>query len=415
MIVLADCNNFYASCERVFNPKLKNKPVIVLSNNDGCVIARSNESKALGIQMGEPAFKIKDIIIKHRVYVFSTNFALYGDMSSRVMSILKDESPLTEIYSIDEAFMDFSTISDYAKLAYKIKEKVSISTGIPVSFGVAKTKTLAKVANHIAKKYTTDNIFVMNDSIKILKKFPISKVWGIGRSNSSMLINHGVKTAYDFINLNENWVQQKMSIVGLKILRELKGIQCFDINDYPKRKKSICTSRTFPKDSNNLKYIEQAISNHATRCAEKLRKEKSCALHIGVFLNVNRFKNSDKYQNGFRVAMFEVATNDTMKIIEASKLLLKSIYRKNIFYKKAGVIMGDIVPQNQVQLHLFNDSSQDIKIKKLLENVDFINKKMGRNTIKFLAQGLAKREKLKQENLSPCYTTRWEDILKIDC
>ena len=173
MIVLADCNNFYASCERVFNPKLKNKPVIVLSNNDGCVIARSNESKALGIKMGEPAFKIKDIIIKNRVYVFSTNFALYGDMSSRVMSILRDESPLTEIYSIDEAFMDFSAISNYSELAYKIKDKVSISTGIPVSFGVAKTKTLAKVANHIAKKYTDDNIFIMNDSIKILKKFPI--------------------------------------------------------------------------------------------------------------------------------------------------------------------------------------------------------------------------------------------------
>ena len=415
MIVLADCNNFYASCERVFNPKLKNKPVIVLSNNDGCVIARSNESKALGIKMGEPAFKIKDIIIKNRVYVFSTNFALYGDMSSRVMSILRDESPLTEIYSIDEAFMDFSAISNYSELAYKIKDKVSISTGIPVSFGVAKTKTLAKVANHIAKKYTDDNIFIMNDSIKILKKFPIHKVWGIGRAHSDMLTNYGIKTAYDFMNLNESWVQQKMAITGLKILRELKGVQCFDINDHPKRKKSICTSRTFPKDSNDIKYIEQAISNYATRCAEKLRKEKSCALHIGVFLNVNRFKNSDRYQNGFRAAMFEVATNDTMKIIEVSKLLLKSIYRKNIFYKKAGVIVGDIVPENQVQLHLFNDSSKDIKIRKLLQSVDLINQKMGRNTVRFLAQGLSERQKLKQENLSPCYTTSWGDILKIDC
>ena len=202
MIVLADCNNFYASCERVFNPKLKNKPVIVLSNNDGCVIARSNESKALGIQMGEPAFKIKDIIIKHRVYVFSTNFALYGDMSSRVMSILKDESPLTEIYSIDEAFMDFSSISDYRKIALKIKTKVSKSTGIPVSFGIAKTKTLAKVANHIAKKHTDNNFFVIENSEQLLKRFPISKVWGIGRSHSKMLDNFGVKTADDFINLN---------------------------------------------------------------------------------------------------------------------------------------------------------------------------------------------------------------------
>ncbi len=177
MIVLADCNNFYASCERVFNPKLKNKPVIVLSNNDGCVIARSNESKALGIKMGEPVFKIKDIILKQHVYVFSTNFALYGDMSSRVMSILRSESPSIEIYSIDEAFMDFSSISNYSEVAYKIKEKVSNSTGIPVSFGLAKTKTLAKVANHIAKKYTTDNIFIMDENnLDILKKFPISNI-----------------------------------------------------------------------------------------------------------------------------------------------------------------------------------------------------------------------------------------------
>tara|TARA_Y100001954_G_scaffold232559_2_gene284073 strand:+ start:514 stop:1761 length:1248 start_codon:yes stop_codon:yes gene_type:complete len=414
MIVLADCNNFYASCERVFNPKLKNKPVIVLSNNDGCVIARSDESKSLGIKMGEPVFKIKDIIIKHKVYVFSTNFALYGDMSSRVMSILRDKSPITEIYSIDEAFMDFSSISNYSSLAYDIKEKVSKSTGIPVSFGVAKTKTLAKVANHIAKKHADDNIFIMNDSDDILKKFPISKVWGIGSAHFGMLINYGVKTAYDFINLNESWVQQKMSIIGLKILRELRGIRCFDINEHPKRKKSICTSRTFPKDSNDIKYIEQSISNYAARCAEKLRKEKSCALHIGVFLNVNRFKNTNKYQNTFKVAKFEVATNDTMRIIEVSKLILKSIYRKNIYYKKAGVILGDIIPENQVQLNLFNNSFKDIKIRTLLKNVDIINQKMGRDTVKFLAQGISRRQKLKQENLSPCYTTRWEDILKIN-
>jgi DNA polymerase V len=416
MIVLADCNNFYASCERVFNPKLKNKPVIVLSNNDGCVIARSNESKALGIKMGEPVFKIKDIILKHHVYVFSTNFALYGDMSSRVMSILRSESPSIEIYSIDEAFMDFSSISNYSEVAYKIKEKVFNSTGIPVSFGLAKTKTLAKVANHIAKKYTTDNIFIMDEnSLDILKKFPISDIWGIGRAHSKMLNYHGIKTAYQFIKLDENWVQKKMSINGLKVLKELKGIECFSIDQYPKRKKSICTSRTFSKDTNDINYIEQSISNYGARCAEKLRKEKSCAQYIGVFLNVNRFKNYDNYHNGFRATMFDIATNDTMKIIEASKKLLSSIYKKNIDYKKAGVIIGDIVPENQVQLNLFNNFKKDLKAKELFKSLDSINRKMGRGTVKFLAQGVSTRSKIKQENLSPCYTTKWEDILKINC
>ena len=273
MIALADCNNFYASCERVFNPKLKNKPVIVLSNNDGCVIA-SNESKALGVKMGEPAFKIKDIIEKNKIYVFSTNFALYGDMSSRVMSILRDELPSIEIYSIDEAFMDLSSISNYSDITFKIKSKVSKSTGIPVSFGVAKTKTLAKIANYIAKKHTDSNVFIMHETEKILKHFPLSEIWGIGKSHSKMLNQCGVKTAFDFINLDEKWVQKNMAITGLKILRELKGEQCFLINEQPQRKKSICTSRTFPKDTGNLNFIQESISNYAARCAEKLRKQK---------------------------------------------------------------------------------------------------------------------------------------------
>lgn len=415
MIVLADCNNFYASCERVFNPKLKNKPVIVLSNNDGCVIARSNESKALGIKMGEPAFKIKNIIEKNKVYVFSTNFALYGDMSSRVMSILRDEVPSIEIYSIDEAFMDLSSISNYADITFKIKSKVSKSTGIPVSFGVAKTKTLAKIANHIAKKHTDSNVFIMHETEKILKYFPLSEIWGIGKSHSKMLNQYGVKTALDFINLDEKWVQKNMAITGLKILRELKGEQCFLVNEQPQRKKSICTSRTFPKDTDNLNFIEESISNYATRCAEKLRKQKSCARYVSVFLNTNRFKNPGNYYNDFKSMTFDVSTNDTMEIIEKSKKILNDIYREGINYKKAGVILGDIVPENKVQLNLFSSSKKYIKMKSLFDSIDIINQKMGRDTVKFLSQGISKRQKLKQENFSPCYTTRWSDILEVNC
>lgn len=418
MIALADCNNFYASCERVFNPKLKDKPVIVLSNNDGCIIARSNEAKALGIKMGEPAFKIKNIIEQNSVYVFSTNFALYGDMSNRVMSILGNIVPSFEIYSIDEAFMDFSWISNYHKFACQIKEKVSKSTGIPISIGVAKTKVLAKIANHIAKRYSTNNVFVMTKNkeiFKILKKLPVSKLWGIGNSHTKMLNSHGVKTAYDFITLDESWVQKKMTIMGLKILYELKGKSCFTIDLYSQRKKSICTSRTFATDINDITLLQEAIANHAARCAEKLRKEKSCAKYIGVLLNTNPFGGLENYYNGYKSIMLETSTNDSIEIIRTSNKLLKSIYKEGYSYKRSGVILGDIIPENQIQLNLFNTSKNFSRRKELFRRVDFINQTMGQNKVKLLAQGVSKRWKLKQENLSPCYTTRWNDLLKVYC
>ena len=286
MIALADCNNFYASCERVFNPKIKSKPVIVLSNNDGCVIARSNEAKTLGIKMGEPVFKIRNIIDQNKVYIFSTNFALYGDMSNRVMSLLNDMVPSLEVYSIDEAFLDFDGIRDYSQLAYDIKTKVQKSTGIPISIGVAKTKTLAKIANYIAKKNSKNNIFIINENSnfsELFKKISISNLWGIGNSYSFILNNYGVKTIYDFMCLNESWVQNTMNIVGLKMLRELKGESCFPIDANPSTKKNISTSRTFKADISDMRLIKQAVSNHAVRCAEKLRKQKSSGRYIGVF------------------------------------------------------------------------------------------------------------------------------------
>ncbi len=399
MIALADCNNFYASCERVFNPKLKDKPVIVLSNNDGCIIARSNEAKALGIKMGEPAFKIKNIIEQNSVYVFSTNFALYGDMSNRVMSILGGIVPSFEIYSIDEAFIDFSWVSNYHKFACQIKEKVSKSTGIPISIGVAKTKVLAKIANHIAKRYSTNNVFVMTKNKEITK----------------MLNSHGVKTAYDFITLDESWVQKKMTIMGLKILYELKGKSCFSIDLYPQRKKSICTSRTFATEINDITLLQEAIANHAARCAEKLRKEKSCAKYIGVLLNTNPFGRLENYYNGYKAIMLESSTNDSIEIIRTSIKLLKSIYKKGYSYKRSGVIMEDIIPETHIQLKLFNTSKNYSRRKELFRRVDFINQTMGQNKVKLLAQGVSKRWKLKQENLSPCYTTRWNDLLKVYC
>jgi len=414
MIALADCNNFYASCERVFNPKLKNKPVIVLSNNDGCVIARSNEAKTLGIKMGEPVFKIKNIINQNKVYVFSTNFALYGDMSSRVMSLLNDMVPSLEIYSIDEAFLDFDGIRDCDQLVYDIKAKVQKSTGIPISIGVAKTKTLAKIANYIAKKNSKNNIFIMNETSnfsELFKRIPISKLWGIGNSYSFILNNYGIKTIYDFMCLSESWVQKTMNIVGLKMLRELKGDPCFPIDLSPSTKKNISTSRTFKNDISDMRLLKQAISNHAVRCAEKLRKQKSSGRYIGVFLKTNPFKKRSRYHSAYNFSILSTATNDSIDIVDIANKLLESIYKKGYEYKKSGVVISDIVPENQVQLSLFNNPKNHIIRKKLFDKIDFINRTMGRNKVRILAQGIP--EKLKQENLSPCYTTRWEDLLRV--
>ncbi|RPH01768.1 MAG: Y-family DNA polymerase [Candidatus Pelagibacter sp. TMED153] len=418
MIALVDCNNFYASCERVFNPKLKNKPVVVLSNNDGCVIARSNEAKSLGIKMGEPAFKIRSIVEQNDVFIFSTNLALYGDMSNRIMSLLGDIAPSFEVYSIDEAFLDFKGILDCSELAFYIKKIVVKATGVPVSVGVAKTKTLAKIANHIAKKHSKNNVFLMIDDadiLEMLKKTPVSQVWGFGSAHSKMLNSYGVKTAYDFINLNEGWVQKNMNIVGVKILRELKGEQCFFINSSPQNKKSICTSRTFPRDVSDINLIKEAISNHAMRCSEKLRKQKSSAKYIGVFLNTNPFNKQGSYCNSYKSAILETYTNDSIEILKVAGKLLKSIYNKGYSYKKSGVIISNILPENQIQLNLFNNLKNHPQRKDLFKKIDFINKTMGRDTVRILSQGISKSWKIGKENLSPCYTTRWNELLKVKC
>ena len=415
MIALADCNNFYASCERVFNPKLKNKPLVVLSNNDGCIIARSNEAKTLGIKMGEPVFKIRDIIQRNNVHLFSTNFALYGDMSSRVMSLLSEISPSIEIYSIDEAFMDFKGIRNMKKYATEARESIKRSTGIPISIGIAKTKTLAKIANHIAKRQTDSGVYKLENKEQIasaLRSLPVSKLWGVGAQTSRMLNSYGVKTAHDFVMLNEKWVLKKMTITGLKMHRELLGENYFSINNHPDKKKSICTSRSFSSNMSDFESIKQSIVSHATRCAEKLRAQQSCARNVSVILQTNPFSVRDEYYSGYKSIDIETPSSDSIDIIAYATKLLKAIYKKGFHYKKSGVIIGDIIPQSQVQLSLF---SKNLNRVKLYRSVDFINKTMGRDKIQIAGQGILKRQRLAKENLSPCYTTRWSDLLKIQC
>ena len=404
MIALADCNNFYASCERVFNPALKDKPVVVLSNNDGCIIARSNEAKALGVRMGEPVFKARRIIEENNVNVFSTNFALYGDMSKRVMSLLDILSPEIEIYSIDEAFMDFSGIKNCFNLGLKMRDTVAKHTGIPISIGIAKTKTLAKVANHLAKRYSKKGVYVLNrkkQTTDILKSIPVSKVWGIGSKYTKMLNSYGVESAYDFVMLDEDWVLNKMTIVGLKIQHELKGKPCISIDTNPLSKKNICISRSFGVSVTQFRSLKESISAHAARCAEKLRLEKGCARYVSVILKTNPFSVSDEHYYGYKSTNLDVPTNDTFDIINTAETLLKSIYKEGLVYKKSGVIVGDIIPQSRIQLNIFDIDQKRDRRKNLNSAVDFINQAMGRSTIHIGSQGINRRWQLKQERLSP--------------
>ena len=414
MIALADCNNFYASCERVFNPKLARKPVVVLSNNDGCVIARSNEAKKLGIKMGEPAFKIKNIVERYNVNVFSTNFALYGDFSRRVMNTFRTEVNKIEVYSIDEAFLDFADLADKER-AIQIKKKVQMWTGIPVSIGIAKTKTLAKVANHIAKKYTKVGCFMFDDEDLIrraLNVFPVEDLWGIGRKHAKRLKEVGIFNALQFREADTGWIKRDFSINGVKLQKELNGEVYYPLETTIQRKKNICTSRSFGKAIKELSILKEAVSSHANTCAAKLRKEKSCCSTISIFLSTNPFKEQTKQYHPYRVFHLDVATNDSVEIVKFALKGLDQIYRSDYIYKKVGVIVGRTIPESQVQLSFFDNLDRD-KRREINSAIDSINSKMGRNKVKLAVQGTGRKWKLRQERLSPCYTTCFSDILEV--
>ncbi|MBT6871329.1 MAG: Y-family DNA polymerase [Candidatus Marinimicrobia bacterium] len=417
MIALADCNNFYASCERVFRPNLNDKPVVVLSNNDGCVIARSNEAKVLGIKMGEPAFKSRDIFDRNGIHVFSTNFALYGDFSNRVMSILSDSVPSIEIYSIDEAFMNFRGIPNQEEFAIELRKKILQWTGIPISIGIAPSKTLSKVANSIAKKKRKNGVCILMDkheTLEYLKLFPVSNLWGVGRKFSKMLEKNGIHNAYELTQKSDNWLQKYMSIVGLKMVKELRGESCFDMVNGWSRKKSIMTSRTFGHEIDNFKGLAQALSTYASMCAAKLRKEKSCAKSIHIMIFTNPFKQN--YRMNYKASktiILDTPTNDGLEIVSRCIDALRSIYRPDCIYKRAGVIVSDIVPQSQVQLTFFHQHADIEKRQHLMAAVDKLNDGFGRMKVRFAINGFEKKWHLRQEKLSPCYTTRMSDLLRI--
>ncbi len=415
MFGLVDCNNFYASCERVFNPSLNGKPIVVLSNNDGCVIARSNEAKVLGIKMGVPAYQIKDLVKKHDVAVFSSNYVLYGDMSGRVMSMLAELAPEIEVYSIDEAFLNLEGIQDLQTLGSKIVRQVTRGTGIPVSTGIAPTKTLAKVANKFAKKYPAYNRLCIIDTEekreKALKLFEIGDVWGIGRRQAAKLEKQGVKTAYDFTQLPGSWVRKNMTVTGERTWKELRGISCIDMESAPPAKKQICTSRSFGKMVEDIDTMSEAIATHASACAKKLRQQKSYAMSLMVFIHTNNFREDLPQYWKNTIIKLSVPTSDTLEIVHYALEGLKSIFMPGYQYKKAGVIITEIV--TSAQLGLFDTVDRE-KREKLMQAIDKVNGEH-RHLVKLAVQGNGRDWKLKQEQLSKRYTTDINEVLTIKC
>lgn len=417
MFGLLDCNNFYASCERVFNPSLNGRPVVVLSNNDGCVIARSSEAKLLGIPMGEPAYKLKELIESNQVTVFSSNYVLYGDMSHRVMNTIAEFVPEMEIYSIDEAFLLFDGFEniDLKALGEKIVRTTTRNTGIPVSLGIAPTKTLAKVASKFAKKYKDYKGVCIIDTEdkreKALKLTKVGDVWGIGRQFSKKLEYYSVNTAWDFTQRTKSWVRHTMGVVGERTWLELRGTPCVEM-DRPTAKKSICTSRSFGEKLTELAPVSEAVANFAAGCAEKLRKQHSYGCVLTVFLQTNPFATNQAQYFNQSVMQLSVPTNDTAEIINVALTGLRSIFKSGYLYKKAGVIISEVIPERPLQADLFDTRDRE-KYNRVMMVMDSLNASYGRQKVKIAAQGFDRKWKLKNEKLSPCYTTKLGDVLVI--
>jgi len=419
MFAIVDCNNFYASCERAFRPELRGKPVAVLSNNDGCVIARSNEVKALGIEMGAPYHLNKQLFEKHNVHVFSSNYTLYGDMSRRVMQSLTHFTPEIEVYSIDEAFLHFHNnlqITNYTETAAIIKQKVQQWTCIPVSIGIAPSKALSKMANRYAKKKMPDvGVYAIDTEekrIEILKWCNIEDVWGIGRQYTRFLRENGIFTAYDYTLQNPDWIKRHLTISGLRLWHELNGRPALPLETLTADKKEICTSRSFGNMLTDLKDIEEALSNYAARCADKLRKQETCAQYVMVFLHTNPFNKTDKQYSNWRGISLSHPTNATPDIILAALTAIRKIFVPGLRYKKAGVIVSGLVPNAQVQGNLFTDFSQrpQHKISKIM---DEINHSLGKDKLRIASQGYSQSWQLRQNLTSPRYTTNLQELLKV--
>ena len=413
-IALVDCNNFYVSCERVFRPDLKKIPVVVLSNNDGCVVSRSNEAKALGIKMGQPWFECKALAEEHGILALSSNYALYADMSNRVMSILSGYAPQQEVYSIDESFLDLTGIPKLRDVSYAIRERVGQWTGIPVCVGIGPTKTLAKLANFVAKRHPrSKGVFNYNDlsevlQAKLLSQIEVAEVWGIGRRISARLAEHGIHTAQDLRVAHTATLRAEFGVVVEKTQRELQGIQCMDLEEVAPAKKQIVSSRSFGHSVRDVAVLKDAMSTFVANACVKLRAQNSHASMIQVFLETNRFRNDSlQYSPSLSIALPQ-PTNDSLVVNRWADYLVGRMFKPEYEYKKAGIMLGEISPQDVYQSDWLEPfQSTDTR---LMNALDELNQRFGRGTVKVSTQGAFKEWQMKQERKSPNYTTSWDEV-----
>ena len=413
-IALIDCNSFYVSCERLFNPKIKNTPVVVLSNNDGCVISRSTEAKKLGIKMGEPYFKVKELVKKNNVQIFSSNYSLYGDLSRRVMKVLKGFSDKIEIYSIDEAFIDLShikdeNIEDYGK---RIRERVLKWTGIPTSVGISCTKTLSKVANHVAKKNKTGVIFLKDNIDDVLKNFDISDIWGVGRQLSKLYIKNGINNAYKLKNISNSWVKKSTNVLGAKTVMELRGIPCINLETEETKRKSCCVSRSFGRKVESLNKLKESITTHCLNAAEKIRNDNQTTRSITVFIRTSPFDKNRKYYSNSLTIDLPVATNNSLELIKVAIEGLKKIYKYGYFYQKAGIILSKLSEAGEKNLNLLTPILEN-KSQTLMKAIDVTNAKYGRNVISVAQAGINNSWKMRREHSSKIDTASFDSLPKI--
>jgi DNA polymerase V len=418
-IALVDCNNFYVSCERVFDPRLEGVPVVVLSNNDGCAVARSNEVKALGIKMGEPWFKMKDVAKRHGIVALSSNYTLYGDMSARVMSILSAFSPNQEIYSIDECFLDLDGFDPLTLIEYgqKIRQTVKQGVGIPVCVGIAATKTLAKLANHCAKKGFAGSDGVCDfgrlnkqELSDLFSGIPVGEVWGIGRRITAKLQQLGIETIEDLRCADPEYIRQQFSIVVERTVKELNGVPCIELEEAGVARQQIMVSRSFGSEVTQLSDLAESISYYTSLAAEKLRHDGSVAASLCVLIRTNHFKVDVPQYSRSIIVPLPRPSDDTTKLIHASLQGLKQIYRDGYGYKKSGVLLMGLQPKGSMQQTLFDDPVEQAKSDSMMSIMDAINRKMGKGSVAVASSGIRPKWAMRRERKSPSYTTEWRDL-----
>ena len=413
-IALIDCNSFYVSCERLFNPKIQKVPVVVLSNNDGCVISRSTEAKRIGIKMGEPYFKVKELVKRNNVQIFSSNYALYGDISRRVMKVLKGFSDKIEIYSIDEAFIDLTHIKNELAEEYgkKIRERVLKWTGIPTSVGISNTKTLSKVANHVAKKNKAGVFYLKNDIDEVLKSFNISDVWGVGKQLSKLYLKNGIDNALKLKNISNSWVKKSTNVLGAKTVMELRGIPCIELDTEETKRKSCCVSRSFGKKVQSLEKLKESVTTHCLNASEKIRNDNQTTRSITVFIRTSPFdKNRGYYSNSFTTDL-PIATNNSLELVKTAIAGLEKIYKYGYFYQKAGIILSKLNEAGEKELNLLTPILEN-KSQKLMKAMDLTNSKYGRNVISVAQAGINNSWKMRREHSSRIDTASFDSLPKI--